>query len=69
MAQTVGGTTATICIQQYREQEVFDIFAFLSLQAVQAITGYRDTTPEDFTEMVFMKIDINHDGKAIWIFK
>lgn len=54
---------------QYGEQGVFEPFAFLFLQAVQAITGYRDTTPEDFTEMVFKKIDTNHDGKIIWIFK
>nr|XP_056714155.1 guanylyl cyclase-activating protein 3 [Euleptes europaea] len=32
-------------------------------RAVQAITGYNETTPEAFTEMVFDKIDTNHDGE------
>ncbi|XP_048349505.1 guanylyl cyclase-activating protein 3 [Sphaerodactylus townsendi] len=32
-------------------------------KAVQAITGYQETTPEEFTEIVFKKIDINHDGE------
>ncbi|XP_054830408.1 guanylyl cyclase-activating protein 3 [Eublepharis macularius] len=30
-------------------------------RSVQAITGNQDTTPEEFTEMVFEKVDINHD--------
>ncbi|XP_015282825.1 PREDICTED: guanylyl cyclase-activating protein 3 [Gekko japonicus] len=40
------------------KKELLKIF-----RAVQAITGYSETTPEEFTEMVFKKIDINHDGE------
>ncbi|XP_060091140.1 guanylyl cyclase-activating protein 3 [Heteronotia binoei] len=40
------------------KRELLKIF-----RAVQAITGYCDTTPEEFTEMVFKKVDVNHDGE------
>lgn len=44
-----------------------DLFAFLLPQAVQAINGNSEMSPEDYTNMVFQKIDINNDGKIIWL--
>lgn len=35
------------------------------MQAVQALNGQQTLSPEEFTDLVFHKIDINNDGKAI----
>ncbi|NWS99984.1 GUC1C protein, partial [Mionectes macconnelli] len=32
-------------------------------QAIQAINGYTNMTAEEFTNMVFQKIDVNNDGE------
>ncbi|NXX21018.1 GUC1C protein, partial [Podargus strigoides] len=32
-------------------------------QAIQAINGHSDMSPEEFTNMVFQKIDANRDGE------
>ncbi|NXL35293.1 GUC1C protein, partial [Glaucidium brasilianum] len=32
-------------------------------QAIQAINGYTSMSPEEFTNMVFQKIDVNNDGE------
>ncbi|NXS45124.1 GUC1C protein, partial [Balaeniceps rex] len=32
-------------------------------QAIQAINGYTNTSAEEFTNMVFQKIDVNNDGE------
>lgn len=37
-------------------------------QAVQAINGHTNMTPEEFTNMVFQKIDVNNDGKSLCSF-
>uniref|UniRef100_A0A673UHB2 Guanylate cyclase activator 1C n=1 Tax=Suricata suricatta TaxID=37032 RepID=A0A673UHB2_SURSU len=42
------------------KQELLNIF-----MAVQALNGQQTLSPEEFTNLVFHKIDINNDGKAI----
>ncbi|NXG40860.1 GUC1C protein, partial [Psilopogon haemacephalus] len=32
-------------------------------QAIQAINGYTDMSAEEFTDMIFKKIDVNNDGE------
>ncbi|NXK90795.1 GUC1C protein, partial [Formicarius rufipectus] len=32
-------------------------------QAIQAINGYTNMTAEEFTNMIFQKIDVNGDGE------
>uniref|UniRef100_A0A7M4EV12 Guanylate cyclase activator 1C n=1 Tax=Crocodylus porosus TaxID=8502 RepID=A0A7M4EV12_CROPO len=40
------------------KKELSNIF-----KAVQAINGHTNMTPEEFTNMVFQKIDVNNDGE------
>uniref|UniRef100_A0A8D0KUN0 Guanylate cyclase activator 1C n=1 Tax=Strix occidentalis caurina TaxID=311401 RepID=A0A8D0KUN0_STROC len=40
------------------KKELLNIFT-----AIQAINGYTSTTPEEFTDMVFQKVDVNNDGQ------
>uniref|UniRef100_A0A7N5KRI3 Guanylate cyclase activator 1C n=1 Tax=Ailuropoda melanoleuca TaxID=9646 RepID=A0A7N5KRI3_AILME len=42
------------------KKELLNIF-----MAVQALNGQQTLSPEEFTDLVFHKIDINNDGKAI----
>ncbi|XP_039712796.1 guanylyl cyclase-activating protein 3 [Pteropus medius] len=41
------------------EKELLNIF-----MTVQTLNGQQTLSPEEFTSLVFHKIDINHDGKA-----
>lgn len=34
-------------------------------QAIQAINGYTNMSAEEFTNMIFQKIDVNNDGKNV----
>ncbi|XP_074672921.1 guanylyl cyclase-activating protein 3 isoform X2 [Strix aluco] len=40
------------------KKELLNIFT-----AIQAINGYTSTSPEEFTDMVFQKVDVNNDGQ------
>uniref|UniRef100_A0A8C8R6Z2 Guanylate cyclase activator 1C n=1 Tax=Pelusios castaneus TaxID=367368 RepID=A0A8C8R6Z2_9SAUR len=40
------------------KKELLSIFT-----AIQAINGHQSMTPEEFTDMVFQKIDVNNDGE------
>ncbi|XP_074839623.1 guanylyl cyclase-activating protein 3 [Carettochelys insculpta] len=40
------------------KKELLSIFT-----AIQAINGHQNTSPEEFTDMVFQKIDVNNDGE------
>uniref|UniRef100_A0A8C8AT81 Guanylate cyclase activator 1C n=1 Tax=Otus sunia TaxID=257818 RepID=A0A8C8AT81_9STRI len=40
------------------KKELLSIFT-----AIQAINGYTSMSPEEFTDMVFQKIDVNNDGE------
>ncbi|KAM8905742.1 guanylyl cyclase-activating protein 3 isoform 2-T2 [Lycaon pictus] len=42
------------------KKELLNIF-----MAVQALNGQQTLSPEEFTNLVFNKIDINNDGKAV----
>uniref|UniRef100_A0A452QR97 Guanylate cyclase activator 1C n=1 Tax=Ursus americanus TaxID=9643 RepID=A0A452QR97_URSAM len=46
------------------KKELLNIF-MVSEIAVQALNGQQTLSPEEFTNLVFHKIDINNDGKAI----
>lgn len=48
-----------------RRKEVWKNFLHFYLQAIQAINGQTNMTAEEFTNMIFQKIDVNNDGKNL----
>lgn len=46
-------------------KKVWKNFLHFCLQAIQAINGQTNMTAEEFTNMIFQKIDVNNDGKNL----
>lgn len=46
-------------------KKVWKNFLHFFLQAIQAINGHTNMSAEEFTNMIFQKIDVNNDGKNL----